>query len=149
VPERSIAIVVATFVFVAVAIVGSGFHVRRSRRSLLLAGTLSGFMGTTAAIGGPPMAMIYQRDAGERIRGTLSGFFVVGLMVSLTGLALVGRFGLAELRAAIILLPGSIAGFAVSNRVAPVLDRGYTRHAVLVVSALAGVSVLVRALFTT
>ncbi len=57
-----------------------------------------------------------------------------------------GRFGLDELYAGGFLLPGAVAGFAISRRIAPILDRGYTRVAVLSVSALAGLSVIVQVL---
>ncbi len=138
-------ILVGIIVFVAVGLIGSGVSLSRTPRVLFAAGTLSGFMGTTTSIGGPPVAALYHNASGAKVRGTMSAFFVVGLVLSLTALAIVGRFGLDELYAAAFLLPGVVAGFAISRRVAPVLDRGYTRAAVLTVSALAGLSVIVRA----
>ncbi len=145
-PKRSTTFLVGVVVFVAVAMIGWGPRVRRTRRILLGAGTISGFMGTTAAMGGPPMVVVYRDDTGPRIRGTLAGFFFVGLFISLTTLATIGRFGHQEMLAALALVPGILVGFAISNRIAPVIDRGYTRRAVLVVSALAGLSVILRAL---
>lgn len=144
-PKRSTTLLVGVMVFVAVAMIGWGPRVRRTRISLLGAGTISGFMGTTTSMGGPPMVVVYRDDTGPRIRGTLSGFFVVGLLISLITLAAIGRFGRQEMLAALALVPGILAGFAISNRIAPVIDRGYTRKAVLLVSALAGVSVILRA----
>ena len=81
-----------------------------------------------------------------KLRGTMSAIFLVGLVITLTALAIVGRFGPPELYLAACLLPGAIVGYAASSRIAPILDRGYTRVAVLSVSALAGFSVIVRAL---
>jgi uncharacterized membrane protein YfcA len=144
-PRRSTTLLVGVIVFIAVAMIGWGPKVRRTRKSLLGAGTISGFMGTTASMGGPPMVVMYRDDSGPRIRGTLSGFFVVGLIISLTTLAFIGRFGRQEMIAALALAPGIVIGFAISNYIAPVIDRGYTRTAVLVVSALAGLSVVLRA----
>lgn len=144
-PKKSMTLLVATLVFVSVAMIGWGPRIRRTRKSLLGAGTMSGFMGTTASMGGPPMVVVYKEDSGPRIRGTLAGFFVVGLVISLTTLAFIGRVGHEEILAALALVPGIVVGFTISNHIAPVIDRGYTRTALLIVSALAGLSVIIRA----
>jgi uncharacterized membrane protein YfcA len=147
-PKRGTALLVGVMVFVAVALVGSGASLTRSRRSLLGAGTLSGFMSTTASIGGPPVAVLYRDAAADRMRGTLASFFMFGLVLSIAALVVVGRFGLDELLAALVLFPGVLTGFLLSGRIAPKLDRSTTRRAVLVVSALAGASVIVEALLS-
>ncbi len=147
-PKRSTTLLVGAIVFISVAMIGWGPRVRRTPISLLGAGTMSGFMGTTASMGGPPMVVVYRDDSGPRIRGTLAGFFVVGLLISLTTLAFVGRFGRQEILAALMLLPAIVMGFVISNYIAPVVDRGYTRTALLVVSTLAGLSVILRALLS-
>lgn len=128
----------------AVVISVSGLHVEPRPVSLLVAAALSGMMGTVASIGGPPMALLYQRAPGARVRGTLSSFFLVGTIISLTALSLVGHFGRDELQLSLLLLPGVLCGFVVSRRIAPRLDRGYTRPAVLTIAAGAGIIVIVR-----
>lgn len=148
-PQKTTSILVGVVVFVAVALIGSGWSLKRTPRVLVGAGTLSGFMGTTTSIGGPPIVALYHDEAGATLRGTMSTIFVAGLLITLTALAIVGRFGRQELYLAAVLLPGSIIGYAVSSRIAPILDRGYTRLAVLSVSAVAGLSVIVRALIVS
>ncbi|HSF14641.1 MAG TPA: sulfite exporter TauE/SafE family protein [Vicinamibacteria bacterium] len=147
-PVRGTALLVGFMVLVGVALVGSDVTLPRSRPVLVAAGILSGFMGTTTSIGGPPVAVIYHDAPGDRLRGTLSGFFIVGLVLSLLGLGFVGRFGMTEIASASWLLPGVVLGFVLSNRLAPVMDRGYTRKTVLTVSALAGALVIVQTLVT-
>src|SRR5688572_27366086 len=44
----------------------SGGH--PTRPILFAAGTASGFMATAAALGGPPVALVYQRETGVRLR---------------------------------------------------------------------------------
>jgi len=128
----------------AVAMSASGVHLRPTATTVGVAGAVSGFMGTISSIGGPPIALVYQHSPGHELRGTLSGFFVIGAVISLAALAATGYFGLAELALAAVLLPGVVLGFAVSGRLAARIDRGYTRVAVLALSALAGVGVLLR-----
>lgn len=146
VPQERIAILFALLVLIAVALSAARIRVRPSAGMLAAAGLFSGFMATTAAIGGPPMALVLQDYPGARLRGTLSGYFLVGASVSLAALAFVGRFGLEELRLSLDLLPGIVVGFWLSGHVRGILDRGYTRSAVLVLSALAAMAALGRQL---
>ena len=132
-------------VLVGVALSALGLRVRVTAGSAVGAGLLGGFMGSTTAIGGPPVAMLYQHEDADRIRGTLSAYFVLTSCVGLTALATVGRFGTAELGLALYLLPGSLAGFAISGRVVPLLSRAGVRPILLGLSAVAGCAVLGRA----
>jgi len=127
-----------------VALSASGFRGALNPRTFLAAGLLSGFMGTASSIGGPPIAMLYQHAPGSRLRGTLSAYFTIGGVMSLAAIAFVGRFGADELFWGACLTPAAALGFAISTSIARRLDGGFTRHAVLTVAALAGLSVLVR-----
>jgi uncharacterized membrane protein YfcA len=142
-PER-IGVFVGAAVLAGVAITASGLHFPPGPGTLLGAGTLAGFFGTTTSVGGPPMAIVYQREPGPRIRGTLSAFFVVGVIVSLIGLHFVGRYGAPEWRLSLLLAPAAAVGFLLSKRTATWVDRGRTRTAVLVASGAAGVVVVLR-----
>lgn len=113
-----------------------------TRPVLFAAGAASGFMATTAGLGGPPVALVYQRESGLRLRGTLAAYFIIGTIVSLFALAWAGRFAHEEIRLSFYLVPGTVLGFLLSRHAAAHLDRGYTRTAVLTVSILAAVSVL-------
>ena len=134
------------FILAAVAMSVSGLRFEPTGRALVAAGVVSGVIGTVAAAGGPPLALLYQHASGARIRSTISGFFVIGTIVSLAALWLVGRFGAGELRLALVMLPGMLTGLALSRSVAPLVDRGYTRPAVLTVVGLTGLAIVVRQL---
>jgi len=113
-----------------------------NRVVLFIAGLISGFMATAAALGGPPVALVYQRESGLRLRGTLAAYFIIGTVVSLLALTIAGRFTREEMRMGLYLIPGTVIGYLMSRRAAAYLDRGYTRIAVLTVSMLAAVGVL-------
>jgi uncharacterized membrane protein YfcA len=135
-------------VLVLLAVAFSSFRVRIEPQgwSLASVGILSGFMSTTAALGGPPVALLLQNLPGARLRGTLSSIFLVGASVSLLALLVVSRFGRQELLLALALLPGTLLGFAISGLTARILDRGYTRTAVLVVASVAALVAIGRQL---
>ena len=143
-PQDQLTRVFGLMVIVAVAISVSGVHVRPRPSTLLAGGVLSGLLGTVGAIGGPPIALLYQHASGEKFRGTLSSLFFVGTIISIAALVPAGRFGGQELRLTLFLLPGALFGFLASRRLASRLDRGSTRPAVLGVAAVAGLIVVVR-----
>ena len=133
-------------VLISVALSVSGLRLSPTPRTLLGAGALSGFMGTTSSIGGPPMALVYQHAPGALLRGTLAGYFIVGVSISLVALAAIGRLGVQELWLALVLQPAIFVGFAVSSKAVARLDAGRTRPAVLTVAAVMALVVIVREL---
>lgn len=147
VPERGLSLLFAAMVLAAVALSAVGRQLPMTRPALVGAGATSAFMGTISGIGGPPMAMVFQRLPGPALRGTLSRFFLIGGVVSLATLLVVGRLGGDEVVPALVLLPGTAAGFALSGPLARRVDRGAVRPVVLVLSAVSAVAVVVRELW--
>lgn len=143
-PASGLAVVLAVLVLVAVVVSAAGWRMAPTRPTLFGAGVASGLMGTIAAIGGPAIALTYQDKAGHEVRGNLSAFFVITTWMSIGALAAVGEFGRTDLGASLALIPGVLIGFVASRWAARVLDRGYTRPAVLGVSAAAAIGALVR-----
>ena len=144
IPQERISLMIGILVILAVGISLLPVRIRPTAPRLLGAGLLSGFMGTTAAVGGPPIALLLQHSPGPQLRGTLSGFFVLGASVSLLALIVIGRFGVPELWLSLVLLPGILMGFWASGHGARILDRGYTQTVVLALSSLAAVVVILR-----
>jgi uncharacterized membrane protein YfcA len=108
----------------------------------VVAGIASGFMGTATSVGGPPMALLYQHETGPRIRATLSIYFLVGCITSLIGYRWAGLLGGEPLLAGLALVPGTLAGYALSGPAAARLDAGKMRPAVLALCALAALAAI-------
>ncbi|MFC6257804.1 sulfite exporter TauE/SafE family protein, partial [Kocuria oceani] len=106
----------------------------------------SGLMGTATAIGGPPMALVWHGSSPARMRGTMSAFFLVGALMSLTALTAVGSIDGEILRFAAVLLPAMLLGFALSGVVNGRLDKALVRRVGLAASTAGAVLVLVQAL---
>jgi uncharacterized protein len=146
VPSSDLAVLTGVLVLIAVALSAVRLDLSPGRTSLTVAGIASGFLATAASIGGPPLALVYARSHGPRLRGNLSAFFVVAALVALVALVASGHFGAGEWRASAVLLPGVVLGFLVSGPLRPVVDRGRTRPAVLALSAVAGIVAIAQGL---
>jgi uncharacterized membrane protein YfcA len=146
-PPARIGIVLGTLVLIAVGMSIAGLHVSPTPQHIFWASLLAGFMSTTSSIPGPPLALLYQRATGARLRGTLAPLFLVCGVFSLSALTSVGRCGWGELRTGLSLAPGVVLGFSLSTSAARWLDRATLRPAVLAVSAAAAVGAIIRGVF--
>jgi uncharacterized membrane protein YfcA len=142
----ALAITLGMIVLVAVAVSVSGRHLRVSAPTLVGAGAMSGVMGTLTSVGGPPMALVCQREKAATLRSTLAGFFLFGATFSLLVLTASGEVGRDQLVGGAVLLPGLLCGLAASRLFAGHLDRGWSRRAVLGLSTVASVVLIVDAL---
>ncbi|MDH3682852.1 MAG: hypothetical protein OEV40_23205 [Acidimicrobiia bacterium] len=128
------------------AISVAGVSVRRTDPTMLAAGFVSGLTGTATSVGGPPMALVLQRSTGPELRSAMAAFMAFGSVISLGFLVVFGEFGGRELGITTVLFPAAVSGFLVSSRTNEVLDRGYTRPAVLIVASVSAIAILIRAL---
>ena len=103
-----------------------------------VAGFLSGFMGTSTSIGGPPMALLWQHQNVALIRANLAAFFVVSCLISLIILAPIGRFGMAEVQLSLPLIPVTLAGFWVARKTMDAISPPHIRLASLLLCASSG-----------
>ena len=139
VTENQLSLVIGVAVIVAVAFSAFAPAVPLGTTTRLVAGAISGLMGTAAAIGGPPLAIAYQRRPGPELRSTLAMSFVLGSTISLGALAVTGHVGRDHLVIAAWLLPGLALGLLVATKLHRFLEKAWLRPAVLVFAAISGV----------
>ena len=113
-----------------------------NNKTRLAGGIASGVTSTTAAIGGAPLALIYQDRSGAELRSTLAISFVAGIVISLVGLALAGKVEGWHLVLALELLPGLLLGLWASRWAVKALDERWLRPVVLTFAAAAGLLVI-------
>jgi len=143
-PIGKISLLFAIMILLAVIISFMGLRLELNKKNLFGTGVLSGIMGTTAAIGGVPMAIIYQDFKGPRLRGTLSGIFTIGTILSIIALAVVGKFGWKEFQLGGVLIPGILLGYIISIKTAKYLDKGLIRPIVLLIASFAALGIILR-----
>lgn len=142
IPERTLALLIAAVVLVGVTVTSLGWVPVPRPRTLMLAGATSGVLGTATSIGGPPMALVWQRNSGARLRGTMSGFFLVGSLMSIGVLAATGAVHADTFRMCALLLPAIVGGYVLSRFVNGWLNPSRQRWTAIGMSV-AGASALI------
>jgi uncharacterized membrane protein YfcA len=115
-------------------------------RTQMAAGLVSGVTGTSAGIGGPPLALLYQRHPGPTMRSTLAASFLFGTLLSLATLGIASQIRLDQVLLGLGLAPVVVAGSVAGRRFHGFLDRGWLRPAVLLFAGITAVTAIVYAL---
>ncbi|MGI8756612.1 MAG: sulfite exporter TauE/SafE family protein [Acidimicrobiales bacterium] len=140
----SLALLSAAAILVAVAISAADRRPPRGRWTLLGAGFFSGYMGTSAGIGGPPLALCYQDAPPRTLRATFAVVFLLTAPLTLATLRVTGHLDASALRAGVALVPGGLLGFALSRPLAGRLADRQVRPVVLAFAALSAAAVIIR-----
>jgi uncharacterized membrane protein YfcA len=140
-------ILFSVLILVAVGLSMSGWHLRPTPGTLLAASTLSAITSTISSVGGPPLALVYQHQQGPHIRGTLSAIFTIGTVISVAGVWSAGRFGMPELLIGLLLAPGVIVGFYLSNYAKRHIDGPRIRPLILGFSAVSALMIIAKVLW--
>ena len=127
-------------ILLAVAASASGFHPAVTNLSLSIGGFLGGFMGIMSGIHGPPVALLYQKSPGAKVRAMMGMFFLIGYPIAIVSLFLVGLFNRESLVMGLLLIPGVCLGYLVNPLLARFLDRGFLRPAILLVATVSALS---------
>ncbi|MFB9147980.1 sulfite exporter TauE/SafE family protein [Halomonas alkalicola] len=133
---------IAGSVLFAVAVTLFRFRLPVNRATLFGAGVFSGIFGTIAALSGPPLVLLLHGFSPDRLRGTLSAFFVVTALMTLVTLGLGGLLRAWHFGVALTFAPGVLAGSWLAGRVAHRLDRRLLQGASLSLCTLAALGLL-------
>jgi len=135
----------ATVVALVVMTVLRGGVTRTPARSFA-AGAASGFMGTATGIAGPPLAVVFAREHGPRIRATLGVIYAVGAALSVGALVVAHRLDQADLWLALLLTVPVIAGFLAGRLLLRRVGARFLRGVVLAVVAVSAALLFLGAL---
>lgn len=143
-PQRLFAILVGSGVLGFTVLSAASPRFRPTAPALTTAGFVSGAFGTAMAIGGPPVALLYQQERGARIRSTLSAYFLLGAIPSVVALIVAGHLHPVDVAKAATLAPFLIVGFALSGPARRLVDRGRIRWIVLGFAAASALALIAR-----
>jgi len=142
-PDRVVGIAVAVMVLLSVALTARTVTLPVNRVSLPVAGFVSGVAGTATSIGGPPLAILYQRAEPRVLRPTLAAYFAIGAGISLLGLGVAGELRLDVLVLALLLAPLLVVGYLLARPVRRHVPAPQVRVWVLAVCAASATVLLV------
>lgn len=145
--KNAVIVLTAVLVLLGVLMTSIGWKIQINRITLSTAGVISGIMGTLTSVGGPPMALVYQRETAQKLRATLAGFFLVGATFSLLTLVVSGGMSKHDFALGSLLLPGYLIGMIANRWASRFLDKGYSRIAVLSFSTLSSIVLLLEVFF--
>lgn len=134
------------FVIVAALMSVATANLRVTPLSTVLVGGIGGLMGTMSSVGGPPLALLYQREPGPVLRSTLGTTFLIGAGLSLGALAVAGRVEPWHWGLGLALMPAVALGLVASRGLHERVDAGWLRPCVVGFACLAGLVVIVRGL---
>jgi uncharacterized protein len=145
VDTAGLAIIVGVTTLTGVVVSVLAPPVRTTRATSLAAGFTSNLFGTASAVGGPPVALLFQHRTGPIARATLGAFFAISAGLSIVGYVAAGTITGDQVLFALALLPFMVAGLWASRHLHPHVDGGWLRPAVLALSAVAGLVAILRA----
>ncbi len=144
--QQTLDVFIGIVVLVAVAIIATGVHVRRTSVAQLTTGIASGTTGIVASIGGPAIALLYSSAEARMIRPTIAAILTIGISISIFFRAISGNISRSDFVVSGVLFPAVIVGYFLSSLIKDKIPTERVRMAILVISAAAALGLLVRAL---
>jgi hypothetical protein len=92
------------------------------------------------------MALVWQNTTGPQLRGTMSGFFLIGSLMSIAVLAITGAVTQHTVWTFALLMPAIAVGYGLSRLVNRVLDKDRQRWLAIAISALGAIVLIARQL---
>ncbi|QIK72000.1 sulfite exporter TauE/SafE family protein [Propioniciclava coleopterorum] len=145
VPARVLQVIVGIVVLLVAVLPLFRIEPRRGPATLISAGAISSLGGTTASIGGPPIAIVLRNDTPSRARATMAVYFLMSTVVTLASLAAVGRLSATSWMVGLSMLPATLLGFGASILGGRRFSDTAFGAAVVGFSTLAAVILLIRA----
>lgn len=134
---------VAICVLSAVVISALGKQFSYTPKRLGIAAFVSGIMGTTTSVGGPPMALVMQHGNPATVRANLSLYFGYSCTLSMLMYGYMGLLTEEIIKASLSFLPLAVLGFLLGIRARSYVDSGKFRPLLLWLCGTAGLIALI------
>lgn len=144
----AISLGVAFMVLVAVAGSLTRVRVRAGTVTSSVAGALTGVSATAASIGGPFFSLALQEAQPQRARSTLAPFFLVGSLLSLTGLVVGGQLPRDAWTAGLGWLPFMAVGALLAQPLRHRIDQARFKRVVFALATTSALGVIARVALT-
>jgi uncharacterized protein len=143
---RSLTALIGGLLLAAVLASAAGWQVTVTGPREVAAGVVSGFTGTAAGLGGPPLALLYRASGSEKLRPTLAVVWLVGSLPALGALAVAGSLTVEQVAAGGVLALAMVAGLTLAAPAVARVGDQHLRHLVLGWAGVGSVAALGRAI---
>ncbi len=147
VSQQSLALLIAVTIMLGVLVRLTNIALPMTRTNMAIGGFLSGVMGTSTTIGGPPMVLVMHGADIHRIRANLAGFFVVSTLMSVTALALGGQLSVSQLKLALPLVPAALLGSWIAAHTLHLISKPIVHYGSLLLCTSAVIGMLINTFF--
>lgn len=132
--DDALRVFVAGTVLLGVGISLRGWTPAATSSNVAIAGVVSGAMGTATGIGGPPMALVWQRSSPATYRATMSAYFLIGTLISLVMLTAAGQVSRETVLWSLYAAPVVLLGWGISRIAARRIDQHAVRLGAMILS---------------
>jgi uncharacterized membrane protein YfcA len=108
------------------------------------AGITANIFGTSAGIGGVPIALLYQYESSAKIRAVLSTTFLIGSLFSILSLIISDQVSYEAIRLSGYLLPGVLIGGLLGNSLVKYINKAFSRILILLLSGVGVIFLIFR-----
>ena len=136
------------FVLISLAIGLLPIRIEPNPKRMAIAGFISGFMGTSSGIGGPPIALLLQHQEATKLRSNLAAFFLLSSIISLIIQWAIGYLNINHLLLTLPLLPAAWAGNIAGQYSTKYLPQTLIRYLTLGLCFMAGLAAIYEGLST-
>lgn len=145
---RWLTALIALILLLAVLSSAAGWSLRITRPREVAAGLVSGITGTAAALGGPPMALLYRDKTASVLRPTLAGVWLAGTFPAIGSLLVAGSFTGRHAEAGVLLGVAMLLGMTLMAPLVARISDTLVRQMVLVWASVGAVSALLRSVLS-
>ena len=142
-------IVIAFFIIIYSLITLFKWQISANKKNLFVGGLFSGFSGTIAAIGGPPVAIVLQNIPKQKFIGTITCYFVLGNIISLIALWTVDKVSLNHFLFAVLCIPSCGLGFWIAPYFSAKLSAKKFKLVIQIICILGGILLILKEFFLT
>ncbi|MCK6264309.1 sulfite exporter TauE/SafE family protein [Vibrio sp. ZSDE26] len=136
----TLALWLGILVLFAVVVSSLPYRLEPTPMRMGVAGFFSGLFGTSAGIGGPPMALLLQHQEAAQLRGNLSAFFVFSSVISLIIQIPAGFLNSHHLWITVPLIPAAWLGYRLALATTQSLPKEKIRIGALLLCSVSGVT---------
>ena len=140
---RTLSLWIGLSVLLAVAVSLTRVRFAPTPGRMAFAGFMSGFMGTSTSVGGPPMAILLQHSAADFVRANLSAFFIVSCLLSLAIQIPTGHMTWAHVQMTLPLVPAAFFGHWLARRYGHLVPLERIRQISLALCAASGLTAVI------